>query len=212
MSPPPVPDPSATGGPPPTGEHPIPPGGRPSGAENPVATGGTSRVGNDPVPDGGSHGERAAPAGGTPRGAELVAASGGAPQGGDAAAVRRGHAVRGTLAAGLILEGITVLFVPLVIGRVGDGDGLTATRLTLLVLLAVALFAAAGMQKRRAGLVLGSVLQVAVVATGVLAPAMYFLGLLFAGVWAYLLWVRQEILRAGRRTPGAVPGPPTTST
>jgi hypothetical protein len=37
------------------------------------------------------------------------------------------------------------------------------------------------------------VLQLAVIATGVLVPAMYFLGLLFAGVWVYLLWVRQEI-------------------
>ena len=47
---------------------------------------------------------------------------------------------------------------------------------------------------------LASVLQLAVIATGVLVPAMYFLGLLFAGVWVYLLWVRQEITRAGART------------
>jgi Protein of unknown function (DUF4233) len=34
----------------------------------------------------------------------------------------------------------------------------------------------------------------------VLVPAMYFLGLLFTGVWVYLLWVRQEVTRAGTRT------------
>ena len=116
-----------------------------------------------------------------------------------AAARRRERAVSGTLAAGLILEGITVLFVPMAIARIGD-DGISGTQLTLLLLLAAALFTTAGLQRRRVGLVAASVLQLAVIATGVLVPAMYFLGLLFAGVWAYLLWVRQEITRAGTRT------------
>jgi hypothetical protein len=105
------------------------------------------------------------------------------------------------LAAALILEGITVLFVPQTIARIGAG-GLSGTRLVLLLVLAAALFVAAGIQKHRAGLVLGSALQVPVIATGLMVAAMYFLGLLFAGVWAYLLWVRQEILRAAPR-PGA---------
>jgi hypothetical protein len=119
-----------------------------------------------------------------------------------AAARRRERAVSGTLAAGLILEGITVLFVPMAIARVAE-DGISGTQLTLLLLLAAALFAAAGLQRRRVGPVVGSVLQLAVLATGVLTPAMYFLGLLFAGVWGYLLWVRQEIARAAARaTPG----------
>ena len=115
------------------------------------------------------------------------------------AAARRERAVSGTLAAGLILEGITVLFVPLAIARVGQ-DGISTTELTLLLLLAAALFTTAGLQRRRSGLVAASVLQLAVIATGVLVPAMYFLGLLFAGVWVYLLWVRQEITRSGART------------
>jgi hypothetical protein len=116
-----------------------------------------------------------------------------------AATRRRERAVSGTLAAGLILEGITVLFVPMAIARIGR-DGISTTQLTLLLLLAVALFTTAGLQRRRLGLVAASVLQFAVIATGVLVPAMYFLGLLFAGVWVYLLWVRQEITRAGART------------
>jgi hypothetical protein len=116
-----------------------------------------------------------------------------------AAARRRERAVSGTLAAGLILEGITVLFVPMAIARI-DEDGISGTQLTLLLLLAAALFATAGLQRRRSGIVAASVLQLAVIATGVLVPAMYFLGLLFAGVWAYLLWVRQEIARAAART------------
>ena len=115
-----------------------------------------------------------------------------------AAARKREHAIRGTLAAALCLEGLTVLFVPRAIARAGDG-GLTGTRLTILVVLAVALFVAAGLVKRRAGIALGSALQVAVIATGVMVGAMYFLGLLFAGVWAYVLWVRGEIIRAAQR-------------
>ena len=115
------------------------------------------------------------------------------------AAARRERAVSGTLAAGLILEGITVLFVPMAIARIGQ-DGISATELTLLLLLAAALFTTAGLQRRRFGPVAASVLQLAVIATGVLVPAMYFLGLLFAGVWVYLLWVRQEITRSGART------------
>jgi hypothetical protein len=132
----------------------------------------------------------------------------GAPQ--DAAAGKREHAVRGMLAAALILEGITVLFVPQTIARIGAG-GLGGTRLVLLLVLAAALFVAAGIQKRRAGLILGSALQVPVIATGLMVAAMYFLGLLFAGVWAYLLWVRQEILRAAARpgAPGGESGQPT---
>jgi hypothetical protein len=99
----------------------------------------------------------------------------------------------------LILEGITVLFVPMAIARI-DADGISGTQLTLLLLLAAALFTTAGLQRRRVGLVAASVLQFAVIATGVLVPAMYFLGLLFTGVWVYLLWVRQEVTRAGTRT------------
>ena len=127
-----------------------------------------------------------------------------------AAARRRERAVSGTLAAGLILEGITVLFVPMTVARIGAG-GISVVQLTLLLLLAAALFVAAGLQRRRAGLVLGTVLQLAVITTGLMVTAMYFLGLLFAGVWAYLLWVRQEITRAAARTAPGSAGRPTTT-
>jgi len=121
------------------------------------------------------------------------------------AARKREHAVRGTLAAALILEGITVLFVPQTIAAIGD-DGLGGRRLTVLLVLAAALFVAAGIQKRPAGLVLGTVLQVAVILTGVMVGAMYFLGLLFAAVWGFLLWVRQEVGRAAARAAAARAG------
>src|SRR5215207_3831053 len=114
---------------------------------------------------------------------------------------RREHAVRGTLAAALSLEALTVLFVPQTVAGLSD-DGLGGVQLGLLLGLAAALIAAAAIQRFRVGLVLGSVLQLAVIATGVLVGAMYFLGLLFAGVWAYLLWIREQILRAGPHEDG----------
>jgi Protein of unknown function (DUF4233) len=49
--------------------------------------------------------------------------------------------------------------------------------------LAVACLLAAGLLRSRAGYVLGSALQVAVVASGFLIPAMFFLGALFGGLW-----------------------------
>ncbi|MEN3356562.1 MAG: hypothetical protein V7637_544 [Mycobacteriales bacterium] len=105
---------------------------------------------------------------------------------------RAERAVRGAFAATLALEAIMMLFVPRAIAQ--SGPGLTTGRLTVLLGLAGVLLAAAGLQRRRFGLPLGSALQLAVVATGVLAPAMYVLGAIFGLVWIYLLRVRRDVL------------------
>jgi hypothetical protein len=102
------------------------------------------------------------------------------------------RAVRGAFAATLTLEALSVLFVPRAIAQFGPG--LTALRLGLLLGLAGALVVAAGLQRRRAGLVAGSVLQAALIATGILVGAMYVVGVLFALVWVYLLRVRRAVL------------------
>ncbi len=111
------------------------------------------------------------------------------PPGGEQRVAR---AVRGALAATLLLEAVTVLFVPRAIAQVGDG--LTAGRLALLLTLAGLLLVAAGLQRRRAGLILGSVLQLALIATGLLTPVMYALGALFTLVWIYMLRLRRHLL------------------
>jgi Protein of unknown function (DUF4233) len=136
-----------------------------------------------------------------------AAAAGDQPPAEDRAARKREHAVRGTLAAALILEGITVLFVPQTIAAIGE-DGLGGRRLAVLLVLAAALFVVAGIQRRPAGLLLGSVLQVAVILTGLMVGVMYFLGLLFAAVWGFLLWVRQEVARAAARAAAQTGSPP----
>ena len=45
---------------------------------------------------------------------------------------------------------------------------------------------------------LGTVLQLPVIAAGFLVGAMFVLGLIFAGVWLYLLRVRQDLLGPAR--------------
>ena len=106
--------------------------------------------------------------------------------------VRAGRALGGAAAAILLLEGIAVLFVPRGIAQ--SGDGLTGTRLALLIALAVLLILASGVQRRRQGLVIGTVLQVPLLLTGLLGSAMWLVGGLFVLIWAYLLQTRKELL------------------
>ena len=107
------------------------------------------------------------------------------------------RALRGTLAGSLILEALMVLFVPRTIAPLGDNE-LTGGRLAFLLGLAGALIVAAVVQRRRFGLLLGSVLQVPVVATGFLIGVMWVLGGIFAALWFYMLRARKELLRPAR--------------
>jgi hypothetical protein len=113
--------------------------------------------------------------------------------------VRAGRALGGAGAAILLLEGIAVLFVPRGIAQ--SGDGLTGFRLTVLIVLAVLLVLASGLQRRPQGLVIGTVLQVPLLLTGIFGSAMWLVGGVFVLIWAYLLQIRKELL-------GAPFGPP----
>jgi hypothetical protein len=106
--------------------------------------------------------------------------------------VRAGRALRGAAAAILVLEGIVVLFVPRGIAR--TAEGLTGGRLTLLLVLALVLILSAGVQRRPQGVLIGTLLQVPLLLTGLLTSAMWFLGGLFVLLWLYLLQLRKELL------------------
>jgi hypothetical protein len=112
------------------------------------------------------------------------------------------RALRGTLSGALILEALMVLFVPRAIAPLDDA-GLTGGRLAFLLGLSAALLVAAALQRRRIGLVLGTVLQLPVIATGVLIGVMFVLGALFAGLWVYMLYARRDLLGPAR--PPAAP-------
>jgi hypothetical protein len=106
--------------------------------------------------------------------------------------VRAGRALGGAAAAILLLEGIAVLFVPRGIAQ--SGSGLTGFRLSVLIVLALLLILASGVQRRPKGLVIGTVLQVPLLLTGLFGSAMWLVGGLFVLIWAYLLQIRKEML------------------
>jgi hypothetical protein len=117
--------------------------------------------------------------------------------------VRAGRALNGAAAAVLLLEGIATLFVPRGIAQ--SGPGLTGTRLVLLLVLAVLLLLASGVQRRPQGLLAGTVLQVPLVLTGLMSGVMWIVGGIFALIWLYLLQVRKDLLGSPFARPPAAP-------
>ncbi len=64
--------------------------------------------------------------------------------------------------------------------------------------LALAILLTSGIMKRRTGWYLGSLLQIGLIAYGVVVPAMYFMGSLFAVLWvsAFVIGRKGEAIRA----------------
>lgn len=104
----------------------------------------------------------------------------------------------------LILEALVVLFVPRAIAQ--SGPGLTPWRLTAVLAVVVALIVVAALQRRSWGPQAGLLVQLPVLATGLLTGVMFFLGALFLALWAYHLRIRAELLGpAAARTETAPP-------
>jgi hypothetical protein len=61
-----------------------------------------------------------------------------------------------------------------------------------LAVLAVLLASVVGRPGQRWALAGGSVLQAAVIATGVVVPVMYALGAIFAGLWVTAIWLARR--------------------
>ena len=116
--------------------------------------------------------------------------------------VRAARALGGAGAAVLLIEGIVVLFVPRGIAQ--SGPGLSGGRLWILLALALVLILAAGLQRRPQGVVIGTVLQVPLLLTGLLNGVMWFLGGAFVLIWLYLLELRKDML-------GSPFGPPSAT-
>lgn len=89
---------------------------------------------------------------------------------------------RGMCAAVLSLEGIVVGLSTPVMATLADVSLGTALGVGLGV--AAACFVVAGMLRSEAGYVAGWVVQAAAIAVGFLVPAMFFLGVVFAALWA----------------------------
>lgn len=103
--------------------------------------------------------------------------------------------IRGIFAATLILEAIVVLLALLVLPKFGDGA--TAVGVTTMVLIALAMILASGLQRRPYGLTVALGLQVVTIVAGFwLVTALGIMGVVFAIVWAVLVWMRSDV---GRR-------------
>jgi hypothetical protein len=97
-----------------------------------------------------------------------------------------------TLAAStLVFESLVVLFAGLVAKDLSSLS--TGTALAGAGGLALACVVTAGLLRHPAGYVVGSVLQVAVIATGFWVPVMWFLGAVFAALWFASLRIGRQL-------------------
>jgi len=113
--------------------------------------------------------------------------------------------MNGSLAALLVLEGIAIaLSVPVMITI---SDVAPAPALIAGLGLAVVAIAGSGMQTRKGGRAVGTVVQVGALALGILTPAMAILGAIFAICWVSGLLLEDRIRRIRREKGLDTPGP-----
>ena len=101
--------------------------------------------------------------------------------------------MRGIAAAVLVFEGMVIFFATLVALDLSEIDDSTLWWVGGAA--SVACVLAAGMLGRRGGYLVGSALQVMVVAVGFVVPVMFFLGLVFAGLWFFALYLGRRVER-----------------
>lgn len=108
--------------------------------------------------------------------------------------------LRGIMAGTLVLEAIVIGLVLTVIARVDDGAHFQPWKVWFVIGLAVAMVVASGLQRRSWALPLNLTLAVLAVAGWAVHWSMGVCGILFAVVWAYILYLRQDL--AGRISGG----------
>jgi uncharacterized protein DUF4233 len=109
---------------------------------------------------------------------------------------------RGVMAGTLILEAIVVLLA-LPVVSVSEG-GLTAVTGTYLIGFAVLLILLAGLQGRPWAIWVNLAVQAVLIAGWAVSGAVGFIGLIFAGVWLLIVYLRSEVKR--REARGMLPG------
>lgn len=107
--------------------------------------------------------------------------------------------LRGVMAGTLVLEAIVVLLTLPVVAKLGPGVGWASG--TYIVLLAVLMILGSGVQRHSWALQFSLTLQVLMIAGFFIHPALGAMGLVFAAVWAYILYLRRDMqqrIAAGR--------------
>jgi hypothetical protein len=104
------------------------------------------------------------------------------------------RSIKRTLAAStLTLEAFVVLFAALVAKDLSSLS--TSAALGGGAVIAVACLLTAGLLRRPGGYAIGSALQLVLIGTGAWVPMMFFIGVLFAGLWAVSLYWGARIER-----------------
>jgi Protein of unknown function (DUF4233) len=101
-------------------------------------------------------------------------------------------AVRGVGSGALVLEALVLLLAIQPLRQFGGETG--ALSVVVLVVLAVLAVTLTGLLSRPWAWTAGTVLQAAIIATGLLHWSLAAVGLIFALVWAYVLHVRRRVL------------------
>jgi hypothetical protein len=118
------------------------------------------------------------------------------------AAISKGF--RGVMSATLVLEAIVVLLALPVAINLDAGVG--PAGVVVICLLAAALIACCVIVRRPYAIPVILGLQAVMIAGAFITPTMGVMGLVFAGVWALILWFRAELRR--RLAAGTLPEPP----
>lgn len=101
--------------------------------------------------------------------------------------------LRGVMAGTLILEAIVVGLALPVIARLGGG--ISTVGGVIVIGLAIAMIVAAATLRTGWGLPLALVLQVVMIACVVFQFALGMLGVMFALIWVYILWLRRDLMK-----------------
>ncbi len=91
----------------------------------------------------------------------------------------------------LTMEAVIVLLMIVPAKQLGHASGATAGAVCGAIAL-VALLLCGFVGRGKAGLYAGSVFQALVIAAGVLLPAMYILGVIFAALWFTGIWLGRK--------------------
>ncbi|HEU5028472.1 MAG TPA: DUF4233 domain-containing protein [Spirillospora sp.] len=115
----------------------------------------------------------------------------------EAAGKKAANPVRRLYATVLACEAIVIALAIPVAVAVLDVSGATAG--AVCGGLAVLCLLMAGLLRFRWSFAAGSVLQVAIIATGFMVPAMFFLGVLFGALWLTAFWMGRKVERLPAR-------------
>ncbi|MGH3449968.1 MAG: DUF4233 domain-containing protein [Haloechinothrix sp.] len=108
---------------------------------------------------------------------------------------------RGVMAGTLVIEAIVVALALPVVAKLGGGIG-SVQGWSLLVVV-VALVMCGGLLRHSWTPSVVLILQVALIAFFITLPSVGIVGVLFLGVWLYLLWLRRDVAR--RMAEGRLP-------